>query len=418
MSIVTLKIWFSCLVRCTQIAKTVAEVLGRMAVVTSTISVGEVLDLIASGAGQTRSSIARLTGLSRSTVTERLDALFDADLIREGVSTKPARGRPSKIITLNDDSRFVLAADIGEDHTRVVVTNLAGSILAERVGAMPVHDGAERTIGWIAGAGRQMLTDLDAGAGKLIGVALSVPAPVDFDRGEVTGPSIMTGWEGIALEPLVRRSLDVPVVVENDVNARGFGEYQAHWRDRDEIFYVKAGTGIGSAIISDGSIFRGANGAAGDIGHIRLEPESGPLCRCGSLGCVEAYAAGWSVVRDLAAAGFDVADTAAALALVRSGAPEAVRLVRQAGRALGRAIACGVSLLNPRLVVVSGSLAQVSEHLISGVRETVYQYSLPLATRELVVAVGRGDHHSGVLGAAHLAVRGALSPTRVNALFA
>ncbi len=386
-----------------------------MAVVTGGVSVGEVLDLIATGTAQTRTSIARLTGLSRSTVTERLDALFNADLIREGTATTSARGRPSKIITLNDDSRLILAADIGEDHTRAVVTNLAGTILDERVGAMPVSGGAERTIGWIVTSGLELLAGLGHPPTKLIGAALSVPAPVDFEHGEVTGPSVMAGWEGIALEPLVRRTIDVPVVVENDVNARGFGEYQAHWRDHDEILYVKAGTGIGSAIISAGSIFRGANGAAGDIGHIRLEPEGGRLCRCGSMGCVEAYAAGWSIVRDLRAAGFEVSDTASAMALVATGNPDAIHLVRQAGRALGRAIACGVSLLNPRLIIVSGSLTQGSDHLISGVRETVYQCSLPLATRDLAIVSGRGDHHSGVTGAAFLAVRRALTPDRVNA---
>jgi predicted NBD/HSP70 family sugar kinase len=386
-----------------------------MPVVSSTVSAGEVLQLIASGAAQTRTAIAQRTGLSRSTVAERLDALFDADLIREVADAHSSRGRPAKLLSLNDDGHLALAADVGEDHTRVVLTNLTGGVLAERVGALLVSDGAPAVISWIAAAGRDLLAELGRRPEELVGVALSLPAPVDFERGEVAAPSIMTGWEGIPLEPLVRRSFDVAVVVENDVNARGLGEYEAHWRAYDEVLYVKAGTGIGSAIISAGAVFRGSNGAAGDIGHIRLEPDTGPLCRCGSFGCVEAFAAGWSVVRDLRAKGFDVADTGSAMALVAAGEPEAIHLVREAGRTLGRAIAYGVSLLNPDLVIVSGSLAQHDEHLLSGVRESVYQYSLPLATRDLVIVAGRGDHRSGVTGAAHLAVRRALSPDRINA---
>ena len=386
-----------------------------MAAVNSTVSVGEVFDLIATGTAQTRSSIAEKTGMSRSSVTERLEALFDADLIRENAVLKPVRGRPTKLLTLNSTSRLVLAADVGEDHTRVVVTDLAGSIQAEKVGAIPVSAGAETTVAWILDTGLELIASIGEEPDKLIGAALAVPAPVDFDRGEVTGPSIMTSWERIQLEPLVQRVLEVPVIVENDVNARGFGEYQAHWRSYDEVLYVKAGTGIGSAIISDGSLFRGANGAAGDIGHIRLEPDTGPLCRCGSLGCVEAFASGWSIVRDLEAAGLKVADTAAAMALVASGSPQAIHLLRNAGRRLGQAVSYAVSLLNPKLVIVSGSLTQNNQHLLTGVRELVYQNALPLATRDLMVVAGRGDHHSGVTGAARLAISRALSPERVNA---
>ena len=386
-----------------------------MAVVTSPVSAGEVLELIASGAARTRTAIAQRTGLSRSTVAERLDALFEAQLIIEGADAHSTRGRPSKILSLNTDRHLVLAADVGEDHTRVVVTDLRGVVLGERVGELLVGQGAHQVVAWILASALDVIAELGRRPEEIIGVALSLPAPVDFGRGEVTGPSVMTGWDGIPLEPLVRQQLDVPVVVENDVNARGLGEYQAHWRAYQEVFYVKAGTGIGSAIISAGSVFRGSNGAAGDIGHIRLEPDAGPLCRCGSLGCVEAFAAGWSVVRDLTAKGFEVTDTASAMALVRAGEPEAIQLVRRAGRTLGRAIAYCVSLLNPGLVIVSGSLAQDDDHLLTGVREAVYQYSLPLATRDLRIVAGRGDHHSGVRGAAHLAVRRALSPERVNA---
>ncbi len=385
-----------------------------MAVVTSSISAGEVLQLITSGSAQTRTAIAHRTGLSRSTVSERLDALFGAALIQEGVDARSLRGRPSKILSLNAAGRVVLAADVGEDHTRVAVTDLSGRVLSELVGEMPVSRGAEPTIDWLLRSGRAMLGELGRAADELFGVALSLPAPVDFERGEIVGPSIMTGWDGVRLEPLIQRVFDVPVVVENDVNARGLGEYQTHWSAYSDVLYVKAGTGIGSAIINGGEVFRGSNGAAGDLGHIRLEPETGPLCRCGALGCVEAYAAGWSVVRDLTAQGFEVADTRAAMDLVDAGEPEAIQLVRRAGQALGRAIAYCVSMLNPRLVVVSGSLAQGNAHLLNGIRQSVYQYSLPLATRDLEIVAGRGDHRSGVTGAAHLAVARALSPDRVN----
>jgi predicted NBD/HSP70 family sugar kinase len=382
------------------------------------LSSGEILELIVSGRAVTRSSLSRVTGLSRSTVAERLDALFEANLIREGDLSPSTGGRPSRTLTLNADSHLTLAADIGEDHVRLVLTDLQAQVLAESVGAVPVAAGPEKVLDWILAEGSALVRQVDRRTDDVIGVGLAVPAPVDFARGEVTGPSVMTGWEKVPIAVLVQRAFDVPVVVENDVNARGLGEYLSDWRSFDDVFYVKAGTGIGSAILSAGTLFRGAKGAAGDIGHIRMNPESGPLCRCGSIGCVEALAAGWSLVRDLRARGFDVSDTRQAMQLIADNSPEASQLLRQAGRYLGQAVAYSVSLLNPSLVVVGGSLTLNNEHLLAGIRESVYQYCLPLATRDLQIVQARGDERSGAVGAAHLVITKALTSDRVDRLLA
>lgn len=389
-----------------------------MAALSSIVSTGEILELIVSGRAVTRSSLSRITGLSRSTITERLDALFEANLIREGNLSPSTGGRPSRTLTLNADSHLTLAADIGEDHVRLVLTDLEARVLKESVGAVHVDAGPEKVLGWILEEGAALLDQVNRGIEEVIGVGLAVPAPVDFARSEVTGPSVMAGWEGVSVAALVQDTFVVPVVVENDVNARGLGEYLSHWQTFDDVFYVKAGTGIGSAILSARSVFRGAKGAAGDIGHIRMDPETGPLCRCGSIGCVEALAAGWSLVRDLRARGFDVTDTRDAMQLVADGSPEASQLLRQAGRYLGQAVAYSVSLLNPSLIVIGGSLTANNEHLLAGVRESVYQYCLPLATRDLQIVRARGDERCGAIGAAHLVIAQALSADRINRLLA
>jgi predicted NBD/HSP70 family sugar kinase len=383
-----------------------------MARLTTGTSAGEVLAYIASGEARTRGALTRRTGLSRATMAERLEVLFSAGLIREGDLAKPSGGRPSRVLALDTDRYVVLAADVGEDHVRVLLTDLVGGVVAERVGSMPVSAGAPAVLGWVTTTGTRLLADAGRAPDDLLGVGLSVPALVDHARGRVTPPSVMEGWDGHGIEELVRATLDVPTVVENDVNARGYAEHLRDWRAYDDVLYVKAGTGIGSAIISSGSLFRGAQGAAGDIGHVRLRPDDGPLCRCGATGCVESLAAGWSIVRDLRASGHDVSTTRDALDLVRAGNPEAVNLLRAAGRTLGRAIAYAVSLLNPSIVVVGGSLS--GQHLLTGVRESVYSYSPPLATNDLRIVEGRGDERSGATGAALLAVARALEPDVVN----
>jgi predicted NBD/HSP70 family sugar kinase len=383
-----------------------------VAALTVGTSAGEVLALVASGEARTRGALARRTGLSRATMAERLEVLFRAGLISEGTLNKPSGGRPSRVLTLDTDRYVVLAADVGEDHVRLLLTDLTGTVVAEQLGSMPVSAGAPTVLGWVGATGRRLLGDASRSPGDLLGVGLSLPAPVDHARGRVTSPSVMAGWDGHAIEELVRQTVDVPTVVENDVNARGYAEYLQDWRAYDDVLYVKAGTGIGSAIISAGTLFRGAQGAAGDIGHIRLRPDDGPLCRCGATGCVESVASGWSIVRDLRAEGFGVSTTREAMDLVRAGTPEAVNLLRAAGRTLGRAIAYAVSLLNPSIVVVGGSLT--GQHLLTGVRESVYSCSLPLATNELRIVEGRGDERSGATGAALLAVARALQPDMIN----
>jgi len=385
-----------------------------MAALSVGVSAGEVLGLIASGEARTRSSLARATGMSRPTLAERLEVLFRAGLIHEGANAAPSGGRPSRVLDLDRDRYAVLGADVGEDHVRLLLTDLTGVVVAERLTELPVTAGAGTVLGWVTRTGAALLEETGRSTRDLLGVGLSVPAPVDRATNQVASPSVMAGWEGRPIEALIRAELDVPVVVENDVNVLGFAEHRQAWRDYDDVLFVKAGTGIGSAIISAGQLFRGTHGAAGDIGHLRLRPEDGPLCRCGARGCVEALAAGWSIVRDLRRDGVDVSTTRDAMDLVRAGDPEAVALLRAAGRSLGQAIAYAVNLLNPAVVVVGGSLSGAGPHLLTGVRASVYSHSLPLATNDLRIVEGRHDERSGATGAALLAAARTLRPDAVN----
>jgi predicted NBD/HSP70 family sugar kinase len=215
----------------------------------------------------------------------------------------------------------------------------------------------------------------------------------------------MTGWDGVPIPPRLHDRFGALVFVDNDVNAMATGERVAIYPDVDDLLFVKVGTGVGAGIIANGRTLRGAQGTAGDLGHIRAEVDTPdqppPLCRCGQLGCVEAYASGWAILRDLTAAGHDVTTVDDVVRAVHHGHPLATRLVRNAGRILGAGLAAAVGLLNPAVIVVGGQLSDTGEHLIAGIRERIYSRALPLAMRDLRITASQLSGDAGVLGLAH-----------------
>ena len=355
--------------------------------------VGEVLSLFREHGELSRTDVIDISGLSRSTVNQRLSALHDAGLIEEIGGGESTGGRPSSRFAFNRGRAVLLTADIGATGFVAAVCDLGGEPVRHLNRVINVWEGPVRVLDAVDEAFAELLDDEE-----VWGIGIGVPGPVEFAAGRVVNPPIMTGWDGFDIVGWFE-GRGVPVVVENDANSRAVAESRPH--HHDNLISLKLGTGIGSGLVFNGQIIRGSEGAAGDIGHTRaaLADHSDPLpCRCGNVGCVEAYAGGWALIRDLTAGGVLVDDVAGVVELVRQGDLDAVRLVRQAGRVLGDAVADLVSILNPRSIVISGQLAECDELLLSGVRERVYQRSQPLTTRNLTIAVSQLGEVAGVMG--------------------
>jgi predicted NBD/HSP70 family sugar kinase len=376
---------------------------------------GTILSLVVGGKAQSRSTLAEASGLSRSTVTERLAALFAAGFVEETAEALPSGGRPARVLRLNKNFGIVLVANIGESHIHLAVTDLEPKIIGETVGSLDVRSGPESILAWIMTEFSGLLNEIGRGKREVLGIGLGMPAPVDYAAARVFGPSVMLGWDDFDIRGWIGAHFEAPVLVENDVNLMTLSEFHHFWPNVGQFLFIKAGTGIGSGIIADGRIYRGAQGAAGDIGHIQFGSVDPPLCRCGKLGCVEARAAGWALARDLRAQGFNVQNARDIIDLVRINQPESIQLVRAAGRILGEVTADVVSVLNPAVIVIGGTLSEAGEHLLSGVRELVYQRSLPLATRKLQIGAARSDPGVGLLlGAAQLVIESQMAPTAVE----
>jgi predicted NBD/HSP70 family sugar kinase len=375
---------------------------------------GKLLDLIREGAAVTRPALERATGLARATVVQRLRYLTDAGIVVERKGAETGVGRPARVLQLNTDRAVTLAADVGESVIRVAATDLTPKILAECTIDFEIGTAPQKTLSEIVKVGRRLMKEIGKSERSALGIGLSLPAPVNHREGRVFGPSVMRGWDGFDICGFVGDQLGIPALADNDVNLMALAEHRRYWTQVDHFLFVKAGTGIGSGIITKGRLYRGARGASGDIGHIQFNGVGAPLCRCGKVGCVEARAAGWAIARDMSARGYVATNARDAISLLERGEAACIQRIREAGRVLGEAVADVVSVLNPTTIVIGGTLSRAGEHLLSGVREMIYARCLPLALEGLSVHPAQLGDRAGILGAAQLIIDAQLAPDALS----
>ncbi|MCC9145916.1 MULTISPECIES: ROK family transcriptional regulator [unclassified Arthrobacter] len=378
----------------------------------------ELFQLLRDGQPRTRSELADLVGVARSTIALRLELLMDLGLVAPIEDAVSTGGRPSSRFALQTGARVVLGVDVGASHLRVGLTDLAGTALADASRDLLVSDGPVAVLDTVVELGTALLAETGRSAAELLAVGVGLPGPVEHRTGRPINPPIMPGWHGFDVPGYLQESFRVPVLVDNDVNVMSMGERQAAWPHVENLVFVKVATGIGAGIICNGVLLRGADGVAGDIGHIRVPSGEDLLCRCGNHGCLEALAAGPAVAARLRSLGLVAEDGRDVVALVHSGNQEAVQAVRQAGREVGEVLAACLSMLNPEVIVFGGSMALTGEHFIAGVREVVYSRTMPLATQHLRIVQSASGLDAGMLGASQLAIQHALSAESVERMLA
>jgi predicted NBD/HSP70 family sugar kinase len=321
-------------------------------------------------------------------------------------------------LSLDPDAGLVFAVDLGASHSRVALTDLRGEPLAELTTEMEISAGPEQVLSGVEEQFDLLLAQAGRVESDVMAIGVGVPGPVEFASGRPASPPIMPAWDGFPIPERLGARYGAPVLVDNDVNMMALGEQHRNWADCEQLVFVKVGTGIGCGIVTEGRVYRGAQGAAGDIGHIRLRDHDDIACECGNRGCLEAVAGGRAMSRQLSALGLDARNSRDVVRLVRDHDTEAVRLVRQAGRQLGEVLAGLVNALNPGVIVIGGDVAEAHEQLFAGVREVVYMHSTPLATRHLQITRSSLEDRAGIIGASVLAIESVLAPEAVDILVA
>jgi predicted NBD/HSP70 family sugar kinase len=346
--------------------------------------------------GCSRADIARRTGLSRGTVSTVAEELDRVHLIRELDALDDAlrprgTGRPPTLLSLVPGAAFAIGIDIGHQHVRVTICDLAGEPVAEKWSRAHVDDAPSET-----------LNDASVPSERLLGAGIGLAAPIDQRTGEVKANGILPGWHGVAPADEIQNRLGVSVQLANDADMGALGEKVfGAGRDVDDMIYIRLSAGVGAGLILGGQPYRGGYGMAGELGHVCVEP-TGQICRCGNRGCLETVASPVAVARLLEHVVERPMTPDQLLERVTAGDRGARRAVADAGEAVGMVVSWTVNVLNPELVVIGGDLAAAGDVLLDPIRVSIQRHSIPGAASDVQVTTGVLGNRAEVLGAAAL----------------
>jgi predicted NBD/HSP70 family sugar kinase len=367
-----------------------------------------VVDALRREGSASRTDLVRITGLSRSTITTLVGDLQERGMVVEseldGRPEHPGRGRPPVLLRLAPSAGAVLGVDFGHRHLRVAVADLSSTLLAERRADLDVDSSADHALDAAAGLVAEVLDEAGLTIEQVVGAGMGVPGPIDRRTGAVGSSVILPGWVGLNPAEQLARRLKVHVDVDNDANLGALAEHTlGAGRGLDDVIYVKVSSGIGAGIVLGGRVHRGVSGFAGEIGHVQVRRD-GAVCRCGNRGCLETVASATALLETLRPVHGDDLGLAGLLALAAEGDPGTLRVINDAGRAVGQALGDLCNSLNLAAIIVGGDLSAAGPSLLDGIREAVDRYAQPGAAEAVSVMRGVLGDRAEVLGALTLVI--------------
>jgi glucokinase-like ROK family protein len=374
------------------------------------------LDLIRARGTATRAELVAETRWARTVLAQRLAELMEIGLVSDAGVGPSSGGRAPRRVRFRREAAAVVGVNLGATSIDIAVTDLAGEPLATYEEAWDIGQGPEPTLDRLETLVDQTVADSPVARTGIAGLGVGLPGAVEFASGRPVSTPIMVGWSNYLVRDRLAWHFGVDVVIDNEVNTMALGEHRAGLAcGVDNFVFVKVGTGVGAGIFSNGALHRGADGAAGDIGHIAVKGGSTVLCRCGRYGCLEAYAGGAALARQAQEAAetgqskylADLLKTSGrpltaedVTAGASAGDPACLQLLRQAALRLGQAMSACVNFFNPSLLVFGGGVSRAGDLLLPGIRQAVLELSLPLATRNLRIDITRLGDTAGTIGAA------------------
>jgi len=376
----------------------------------------QIISFVRGARSVTRPEISEATSLSRSLSTKFIDVACDLNLLKNGDIGQSTGGRAPRLIDFNENAGQVLVAELGATGFNVAASDLTGTLIESAYVEANVSKGPEAVLALVEQKFEEII---NAHKFKNVwGIGIGVPGPVEFATGLPVSPPIMPGWDRYPIRERFSQKFKVPVWVDNDVNLMALGEHALR-KDAitNELIFIKIGSGIGAGILTHGRLHRGAQGCAGDIGHISIGVNE-VICRCGNTGCIEAVAGGLAIARDAEKAAHSGGSAFLSkilkstkkvtiedvIAGSENGDRWCVETIVKAGKDIGAVLATLVNFHNPSLIVIGGSVSNAGDKLLAAIRESVLNRSLPLATRDLQIRLSEYPYQAGLSGAVEMVI--------------
>jgi len=368
--------------------------------------------------GPSRDALSSQLNFSKTRANAVVAGLIEQGWLDEVGQRASSGGRRAETLQLHRGLGVLLCADLGATSVEVAALTPDLQVLERHGEAVDVRAGPGIVLSRMRTLMREVLSRASIKPRQVIAIGIGVPGPVDFASGQLVEPPLMPQWDSYSIRDDLRADYDAPVWVDNDVNLMALGELWRLKRALPNFLVIKVGTGIGCGVVCHGEVYRGANGSAGDVGHICVDPD-GPRCHCGNLGCVETMAAGPAIAREAAEAAQTGRSAILAERLAQQGelTPEDVghasragdaaanAIVQGSGTLIGQMLASVVNFFNPSHVFVGGGVTRIGPLFLAALRQSVYHRSLALSTRHLEILYTPLGDQAGLIGAGVLALQ-------------
>jgi len=355
--------------------------------------------LLASGPS-TQAELARQTGLSTATISNIVRIMSNAGIVETEPTT--SSGRRALLVRLSNRGAVAVGIDFGRRHLRIAITTLGYDVVAEENIELAMGHRAEEGIETASSLLAKMLADNDIAHSSVLGIGVGIPGPIDRRAGRVVQGAILPEWVGIELADL-EVGLRFPVVFDNDANLGALAEVT--WGPHSEIdnlVFVKVGSGIGAGLILNGRPFYGGLGITGEIGHDTIT-DNGVVCHCGNRGCLETVASTSVMLDLLARAG--VTRVGQIVSRARAGDSATLRVLDDAGLAVGRALASVANLINPEVIVIGGPLAELGDLFLGSIERGLMRHAVPSVGESTRLVMSSLGERAEALGAAALVLQ-------------
>ncbi len=384
-----------------------------------------ILDVIRRHSPISRTGIARITGLSGATVTKFVYNLIQADFVREEGYDDSKGGRRPILLKLVPEARFAVGVELGAVNLRAVVINLEAEIVAKIAKKTKADEGKEKVFERIIEIICQVIDTSGVEKEKIKGLGVGISGVIDYQKGVCLFCPNIEGWENVPVKRLLEEKFGTDVSVDDSSRMAALAE---HWcglaRKVENFIFINVGAGMGSGIFTNGQLYRGSRGTAGELGHTTID-ENGPRCQCGNRGCLETLVSGPAIVRrtrerleegvvslieKMVNGDFAKITPELVAQAARKEDKLAFNIMEKTGRYLGVGIANAVNLFNPELVIIGAGISRAGDLFLDTVKRTVKARALHTASTSVDIKLSELGDTTAAQGAAILVLKDIFKP--------